>query len=99
MNKIKNFIINYKFLFLYIFFTLYFIINFFDGDRGYFSYKKKIIELSNLEKKLNILNTKFEKISNQNIMLSKKIDKGYLDQIYRELFVVGKKNEQLYLIK
>jgi len=99
MNKIKNFIINYKFLLLYIFFILYFIINFFDGDRGYFSYKKKIIELSNLKKKLNILNTKFEKISNQNIMLSKKIDKGYLDQIYRELFVVGKKNEQLYLIK
>ena len=99
MNKIKNFIINYKFLLLYIFFILYFIINFFDGDRGYFSYKKKIIELFNLEKKLNILNTKFEKISNQNIMLSKKIDKGYLDQIYRELFVVGKKNEELYLIK
>ena len=31
--------------------------------------------------------------------LSKKIDKGYLDQIYRELFVVGKNNEELYLIK
>ena len=61
--------------------------------------KKKKIEydkLSNIEKLLNIEN---KKLINENNSLSNKIDLNFLDEIYREKFVIGKKNEKLLIIK
>ncbi len=99
MKKFKLFLINYKFLILNIFIILYFIVNFFDGNRGYISYQKKKIEydkLSNTEKLLNIDN---KRLLNENNSLTKSIDLNFLDEIYRKKFVIGKKNEKLLIVK
>ena len=99
MKKFKLFLINYKFLIINTFIILYFIINFFDGNRGYISLQKKKIEydkLSNAEKLLNIDN---KRLLNENNSLSINIDLNFLDEIYREKFAIGKKNEKLLIIK
>ena len=91
MKKFKSFLNNSKFLIINTFIILYFIINFFDGNRGYISLQKKKIEydkLSNIEKLLNIEN---KRLINENNSLTKNIDLNFLDEIYREKFALGKK--------
>lgn len=74
-------------------------INFFDGNRGYFSLQKNKIEYnlltSNEEKlkKINII------LKNENKALTTQINKNFIDEIYRKNFVVGKKNEKLIILK
>tara|TARA_A100001388_G_C28410992_1_gene330544 strand:- start:216 stop:515 length:300 start_codon:yes stop_codon:yes gene_type:complete len=99
MKKFKSFLNNSKFLVINAFIILYFIINFFDGNRGYISLQKKKIEydkLSNVEKLLNIENIR---LINENNSLTKNIDLNFLDEIYREKFLLGKKNEKLLIIR
>ncbi len=99
MKKFKLFLNNSKFLIINTFIILYFIINFFDGNRGYISLQKKKIEydkLSNVEKLLNLEN---KRLTSENISLTKNIDLNFLDEIYREKFALGKKNEKLLIIK
>ena len=99
MKKFKSFLNNSKFLVINAFIILYFIINFFDGNRGYISLQKKKIEydkLSNVEKLLNIEN---KRLINENNSLTKNIDLNFLDEIYREKFLLGKKNEKLLIIR
>ena len=99
MKKLQSFLLNYKFLIINIFIILYFIINFFDGNRGYISLQKKNIEydkLSNIENFLKIDNTR---LKDENNSLSKNIDLNFLDEIYRGKFALGKKNEKLLIIK
>jgi len=64
-----------------------------------FHFKKKKIEydkLTNVEKLLNMQN---KKLINENISLSQNIDLNFLDEVYRQKFAVGKKNEKLLIIK
>ena len=99
MKKLQSFLLNYKFLIINIFIILYFIINFFDGNRGYISLQKKKTEydkLSNIENFLKIDNTR---LKNENNSLSENIDLNFLDEIYRGKFALGKKNEKLLIIK
>ncbi len=99
MKKFKTFLVQSKFLIINTFIILYFIINFFDGNRGYISFQKKKIEydkLSNIEKYLNVENIR---LINENNSLTKNIDINFLDEIYREMFAKGKKNEKLLIIK
>ena len=90
---------NYKFFIINTFIILYFIVNFFDGNRGYISFQKKKVEydkLSNVEKQLKMEN---DRLLIENKLLSKNINLYFLDEIYREKFAVGKKNEKLLIIK
>ena len=99
MKKLNFFIFNYKFIIINSFIVLYFITNFFDGNRGYYSLQEKRTqynELINLEKKLLITNSK---LKNENNALSKNIDKEFIDEIYRKIFVFGKKGEKLIILK
>ena len=99
MKKISLFLLKYKFLILNSFIGLYFIINFFDGNRGYISFQTKKVEydkLSSVEKFLKVQNTN---LISENISLTKKINLNFLDEIYRNKFVIGKKNEKLLIIK
>ena len=68
------------------------------GTEGIFLYKKKIEydKLSNVEKLLNIENNR---LINENNSLTKNIDLNFLDEIYREKFLLGKKNEKLLIIR
>ena len=79
-----------------IFLFLYLILNLFDGERGLISYfkKKNIINNLSLEKKLLIKKTNL--IEKKNNMLTDVIDLDYLETVYREKFMVGKKSEKIY---
>jgi len=99
MKSIKNFINKFKFLILCLFLILYFTANFFDGNRGYFSYKKKTVELEDLTKEENTLKKENKRLVLENKMLSDELNLDYLDEIYRKLFVVGKKDEILIVVK
>tara|TARA_B100000963_G_scaffold336939_1_gene332465 strand:- start:535 stop:834 length:300 start_codon:yes stop_codon:yes gene_type:complete len=99
MKNFKIFLMNYKFFIINTFIILYFIVNFFDGNRGYISLQKKKVEydkLSNVEKQLKMEN---DRLLIENKLLSKNINLYFLDEIYREKFAVGKKNEKLLIIK
>ena len=99
MKKIKLFINEYKFYIINLFLIFYFTVNFFDGNRGYFSLQKKKVEFKELTQVEENLRKKNVILKNQNEALTKKIDLNFLDEIYRKNFVVGKKNEKLIIIK
>ena len=80
-----------------IFLFLYLILNLLDGERGLISYfeKKNIINNLSLEKKLLI--KKVNLIEKKNNMLTDVIDLDYLETVYREKFMVGKKSEKVFV--
>ncbi len=99
MKKLQSFLLNYKFLIINIFIILYFIINFFDGNRGYISLQKKKIEYDKLSNIENLLKIDNKRLKDENNSLSENIDLNFLDEIYRGKFALGKKNEKLLIIK
>ena len=99
MKKLQSFLFNYKFLIINIFIILYFIINFFDGNRGYISFQKKKIEYDKLSNIENLLKIDNKRLKDENNSLSENIDLNFLDEIYRGKFALGKKNEKLLIIK
>ena len=82
------------FIFLYIF------INLLDGNRGYFSYiKKNDLLIKKIEEEKYIIN-QLESLKLKNAMLVKSnLNLDFLDELYRNFFVIGKKNEKLFLLK
>ena len=99
MKKLQSFLFNYKFLIINVFIILYFIINFFDGNRGYISLQKKKIEYDKLSNIENLLKIDNKRLKDENNSLSGNIDLNFLDEIYRGKFALGKKNEKLLIIK
>ena len=86
-----------KIILITIFLFLYLILNLLDGERGLISYfkKKNIINNLSLEKKLLIKKTNL--IEKKNNMLTDVIDLDYLETVYREKFMVGKKSEKVFV--
>ena len=74
MKKLQSFLLNYKFLIINIFIILYFIINFFDGNRGYISLQKKKIEYDKLSNIENLLKIDNKRLKDENNSLSKNIE-------------------------
>jgi cell division protein FtsB len=99
MKSIKSFINKFKFLILCLFLILYFTANFFDGNRGYFSFQNKKLEYQSLVEVEKNLKIKNEQLKEENEALTTKINLEFIDEIYRKLFVVGKKGETLIVIK
>ena len=76
---------------------LYIVFNFFGGDRGLIEYfKKKILLKEFQEKNLEIIK-EINFLTKKNDFLSVNINKDYLDEIYRDYFVLGKKGEKIYI--
>lgn len=99
MKKFFLFFKDYKFIIINIFLIMYFVINFFDGNRGYFSFQNKKLEhqsLVEVEKNLKIKN---QQLKEENEALTTKINLEFIDEIYRKKFLVGKKGEKLIIIK
>jgi cell division protein FtsB len=99
MKKFFLFFKYYKFIIINIFLLMYFVINFFDGNRGYFSFQNKKLEYQSLievEKNLKIKN---QQLKQENEALTTKINLEFIDEIYRKKFLVGKKGEKLIIIK
>jgi hypothetical protein len=75
-----------KFSLIILIIVLYILYNFFGGDRG-------LIEQKNLEIKKEIIF-----FAKKNDFLSANINRDYLDEVYRDYFVLGKKGEKIYII-
>ena len=67
--------------------------NFFDGDRGFFSYFEKKNERENLINKKQFLSEKLDSIEHKNQLLSTNLDFDYLDILIRDKLKIGKQNE------
>ena len=80
-----------------IFLCLYVMLNFLDGERGLISYyeKQQVIEKLFQEKKSLLL--QLNSIEKKNSLLTDNIDIDYLETLFRTKFMVGKKNEKIYL--
>ena len=72
-------------------------LNLLDGERGLLSYyeKQKVIKQFSQEKKS--LKRQLNLIEKRNSLLTDIIDIDYLETLYRTKFMVGKKNEKIYL--
>jgi len=80
-----------------IFLFLYLIINLFDGERGLISYFEKKNIINNLSQEKKLLIKKINLIEKKNNMLTDVIDLDYLETVYREKFMVGKKSEKVFV--
>jgi len=92
--KIKK---NY-FLLISTFLILYFFFNFFDGERGLFSYIKKKEILKNLQQSENNYIVKIENLEFKNSLLTTNLDLDYIETLIRSKFFFGKKDETTYII-
>lgn len=99
MKKFFLFFKNYKFIIINIFLIMYFVINFFDGNRGYFSFQNKKLEYQSLVEVEKNLKTKNQQLKEENEALTTKINLEFIDEMYRKKFLVGKKGEKLIIIK
>ena len=88
---------NKKFVLISIFLFTYVVLNLLDGKRGLFSYIQKYEIKENLMYKKKILKEKLSVVENKNNLLTEKIDKDFLETIYRKKFMVGKLNEKIYI--
>ena len=87
-----------KLILLNIFLTLYVVINLIGGERGLISYFEKEKRYKELIKKEMNLNTELKDLKNKiNLITSNDLD--YLDMLYREKLMYGKKDEILIKLK
>ena len=82
-----------KFIFLNIFLFSYILINFFDGDRGLFSYMDKKNHKESLVNKKIYLEKNLNILENKNKLLSEKINFDYLDMLIRQKLKFGHTDE------
>jgi cell division protein FtsB len=87
-----------KFFLILLIIFLYILYNFFGGDRGLIEYFKKKSLLKEFEQKNLEINKEINFFVKKNDFLSANINRDYLDEIYRDYFVLGKKGEKIYII-
>jgi cell division protein FtsB len=98
MNNLVNLFFQKKFFFIILLLILYIFFNFFGGDRGLIEYFKKKILLKEFHEKNLEITKEINFLTKKNDFLSVNINKDYLDEIYRDYFVLGKKGEKIYII-
>ena len=87
-----------KFSLIILIIILYILYNFFGGDRGFIQYFKKKILLKEFEQKNLEIKKEIIFFAKKNDFLSANINRDYLDEVYRDYFVLGKKGEKIYII-
>jgi len=98
MSNLINSISDKKFFFIILLIILYIFFSFFGGDRGLIEYFKKKILLKEFQEKNLEIKKEINFLTRTNDFLSVNINKDYLDEIYRDYFVLGKKGEKIYII-
>ena len=98
MNNLVNLFSEKKFFFIIFLLILYIVFNFFGGDIGLIEYFKKKILLKEFQGKNLEITKEINFLTKKNDFLSVNINKDYLDEIYRDYFVLGKKGEKIYII-
>ena len=86
-----------KFALISIFLFLYVILNLIDGERGLISYYKKQILIKDLLVEKKSLENELYLIEKKNDLLTGAVDIDYLETLYREKFMVGKKGEKIFI--
>ena len=95
LKKLKK---NY-FLLISTFLILYFFFNLLSGQRGLISYFEKKQVLNTLQNKEFSLKKQIKDLDFKNSLLSDNLDLDYIETLIREKFLLGKKNETIYIIK
>ena len=95
LKKLKN---NY-FLLVTTFIVLYVFFNLMSGQRGLISHFEKKQILNKLKKEEILLINQIQDLDFRNSLLSDNLDLDYVETLIRERFILGKKNERIYLIK
>tara|TARA_B100000214_G_scaffold317683_1_gene251697 strand:+ start:84 stop:392 length:309 start_codon:yes stop_codon:yes gene_type:complete len=95
IEKIKK---NY-FLIIGTFLFLYFFLNLLDGERGLISLVKKENLLNQLKIEEKQLNDTITGLEFKNSLLTKNIDKDFIEILIREKFIYSKKGEKIYVLK
>ncbi|KFX72100.1 MAG: hypothetical protein FF85_03250, partial [alpha proteobacterium QL1] len=87
----------HKFLLINLFIFLYILINLLDGNRGYFSYIKKMtFLLKKIEEEKYIIN-QLESLKLKNAMLIKpNLNLDFLDELYRNFLLLVKKMKSYF---
>ena len=98
MSNLSNSIPEKKFYFIILLIILYIVYNFFGGDRGLIEFFKKKSLLKEFQEKNLEIKKEIIFLTKKNNFLSVNINKDYLDEIYRDYFVLGKKGEKIYII-
>ncbi|NCU70057.1 MAG: hypothetical protein EBV52_01620 [Candidatus Fonsibacter lacus] len=98
MSNLSNSIPEKKFYFIIFLIILYIVFNFFGGDRGLIEFFKKKSLLKEFQEKNLEIKKEINFLTKKNDFLSVNINKDYLDEIYRDYFVLGKKGEKIYII-
>ena len=86
-------------LFLSTFLILYFFFNLLSGERGLISYFEKKQFLKDLKFEESIIISQIKDLDFKNSLLSDNLDLDYIETLIRERFLLGKKNEKIYIIK
>ncbi len=81
------------------FLILYFFFNLLSGQRGLISYFEKKEILKNLKQQESLIINQISDLEFKNSLLSDNLDLDYIESLIRERFVLGKKNEKIYIIK
>ncbi|MSP06648.1 MAG: hypothetical protein EXR13_03645 [Candidatus Fonsibacter sp.] len=98
MSNLINSISEKKFFFIILLIVLYIFFSFFGGDRGLIEYFKKQTLLKEFQEKNSEIKKEIIFFTKKNDFLSVNTNKDYLDEIYRDYFVLGKKGEKIYII-
>ena len=69
------------------------------GERGLISYLEKKENLNNLKIKKAKLIENIEEMELKNSLLSDNLDLDYIETLIRERFLLGNKDEKIYIIK
>ena len=88
---------NKKFTIFSILLFFYVMLNLLDGERGLISYYDKQKTIKNLINEKEYLIYKLNLVDKKNSLLTDNLDLDYLETLYRQKFVVGKKNEKIYI--
>ena len=95
LKKLKK---NY-FLLISIFLILYFFFNLLSGERGLISYFEKKQILIDLKQEESFITGEIKDLDFKNSLLSDNLDLDYVETLIRERFLLGKKNEKIYIIE
>ena len=95
LKRLKN---NY-FLLIATFIVLYVFFNLMSGQRGLISHFEKKQILNNLQDQEFFITNEIKDLDFKNSLLSDNLDLDYVETLIRERFILGKKNEKIYIIK
>ena len=87
------------FLLVSVFLILYFFFNLLSGERGLISYFEKKQILKDLLQKESFKIKEINDLEFKNSLLSDNLDLDFIETLIREKFLIGKKNEKIYIIK